>query len=114
MKKRFLIIATLISVTFSFSQSKRFQKESFKVWGNCGMCKSVIENAAESLEGVKYAKWNVRTGILKVKFKENLVDLKTIQKSIANTGYDTDLYRADDKIYNDLHYCCKYERKSLR
>ena len=48
------------------------------------MCKSVIENAAESLDGVKYAKWNVKTGNLKIKFKTQKTDLKSIQNYILD------------------------------
>ena len=36
---------------------------------------------------------------------------KELQKAIADVGYDTENYRADDDVYNSLHYCCKYERK---
>lgn len=34
-----------------------------------------------------------------------------IQKNIASVGYDTEKYRGDDKAYEELHECCKYERR---
>ena len=106
----FLIFSIFI-INTSSSQNKKYQRETFKVWGNCDMCKSLIENAAESIEGVKYARWNSEKGIIKVKFLTSKTDIDKIQKAIADVGYDTENYRADDDVYNSLHYCCKYERK---
>ena len=34
-----------------------------------------------------------------------------IQKAISYIGYDTEKYRAEDEVYEELHYCCQYERK---
>lgn len=85
-------------------------KTSFKVSGNCEMCKTTIEKAAKSLDGVKMARWNPETKKLKVKFIEGTTDLDEIQKAIAAIGYDTEKYKADDEVYNALHHCCHYER----
>ncbi len=106
----FLIFSIFITNTSS-SQNKKYKRKTFKVWGNCDMCKSLIENAAESIEGVKYARWNSKKGIIKVKFLTSKTDIDKIQKAIADVGYDTENYKADDDVYNNLHYCCKYERK---
>ena len=76
------------------------------------MCKSIIEKAAESIDGVKYARWDSEKGLMKVKFITEKADLNEIQKAIANVGYDTESYRANDEVYNNLHYFCKYERIS--
>ena len=111
MKKVVFLIFSIFIINTSFSQNKKYQRETFKVWGNCDMCKSLIENAAESIEGVKYARWNSKKGIIKVKFLTSKTDIDKIQKAIADVGYDTENYRADDDVYNNLHYCCKYERK---
>ena len=42
--KTFISIFTLF-IFFSFSANAQ-KKEEIKVWGNCGMCKKVIETAA--------------------------------------------------------------------
>ena len=106
-----LLLSSFLFFNNYFSQNKKYQKETFKVLGNCGMCKSKIENTAQSLEGVKYAKWDNNKKIIKVKFQKNLIDLASIQNSIAAVGYDTELYRASDEVYDKLHYCCKYDRE---
>lgn len=106
----FLIFCNLITIT-AFCQNKKYQKKSVKVWGNCGMCKSLIEKAAGSVDGVKYAIWDSKKGIMKVKFVSNETNLNEIQRAVSNIGYDTESYRANDEVYNNLHHCCKYERK---
>ena len=104
-----LISVVLISVSV-YAQNPKYEKANFVVSGNCEMCKTKIESAAKLIEGVKTAKWNVVNGKMKVKFNPELTNLDQIQESIAEIGYDTEKYRAEDEVYNKLHYCCKYER----
>ncbi len=82
----------------------------FNVKGNCGMCKTKIENAAKSVYGVTGANWNVNTKVISVYFNESETTLKAINNAIAKVGYDTDTAKAEDSVYNGLHECCKYER----
>ena len=84
--------------------------EKFKVYGNCGMCKKTIETGVNGLEGIKSAKWDVETKIMKVKFDLEVISLLEIKKKIAAVGYDTAEERADDEVYKNLHRCCQYER----
>ena len=84
MKKIILfLIFSVFFIATSYSQNSKYQKQTFKVWGNCGMCKSVIEKAAESIDGVKYARWDSVKGIVKVKFLTNKTDLNEIQKKLS-------------------------------
>jgi copper chaperone CopZ len=92
------------------AQDGNLIKEKIKVSGNCEMCKTTIEKAANSVDGVKMARWNPETKMLKVKFYEGTTDLDEIQKAIATVGYDTEKYKATDEVYNALHHCCQYER----
>ena len=60
--KKYIVLFLLVPF-FTFSQSNdKNTKETFSVEGNCSMCKKRIEKAALSLEGVKYAKWNKKSG----------------------------------------------------
>jgi hypothetical protein len=34
-----------------------------------------------------------------------------VHQLIASSGYDTDLQKGDDAAYENLHACCKYDRK---
>jgi len=111
--KKIQLLFTLVFAVFSLSlsaQKVKYQKANFVVSGKCEMCKTKIEATAKLIEGVKTAKWNVVNGKMKVKFNPELTNLDQIQEAIAEIGYDTEKYRAEDEVYNKLHYCCKYER----
>ena len=92
------------------AQKPKYQKTNFKVWGNCNMCKEKIEEVAKSIDGVKRAKWNSYSGKLKLKYDAEIINPKKVQQAIASIGYDTEEIKASDQSYNNLHYCCKYER----
>jgi periplasmic mercuric ion binding protein len=110
-----LAIAVLILFgTGLFAQQKNTSAASktvsVKVWGNCESCKTRIEKAAK-INGVEKADWNIQTKILTLAYNPSIVTSEEVQKKIAAVGHDTELYKADDKAYNNLPGCCKYERK---
>lgn len=82
----------------------------FKVSGNCEMCKSTIEKATGTLEGVNVANWNIETKKMHVSFNKDKVTLDKIHKTIAAAGYDTEKVKADDNVYSKLPECCQYTR----
>jgi len=104
------VITCLLSPFDMHAQSKNTQSETFKVWGNCGMCEKTIEGAMK-IKGVSKADWNKETKMMVVAYNPKEISLSDIHKRIAGVGYDTDLEKANDDIYNNLHGCCKYERK---
>ena len=83
--------------------------ETFKVSGNCGMCKSKIEKAAKDA-GAKSATWNADTKELTVSYKSSSTNTAKIQEKIAEVGYDNVGFKATTAAYDKLHGCCKYER----
>ncbi len=102
------IMFSLFTITTSNAQTSK--TETIKVWGNCGMCQSKIEKAAKSA-GAKTASWDADTKELKVTFKAKSTSSAKIQEAIANTGYDTQDFTAVKTAYDNLHGCCKYDRK---
>ncbi len=82
---------------------------SVKVYGNCGMCKKTIEKAANEKDKI-VATWDTNTKMLLVVFDSTKTDLDKILKRVASAGYDSEKFRAPDKIYNKLHGCCQYDR----
>ena len=108
MKGLFSGLMLLISI-YGFAQS-RTEKATFKVYGECEMCKQNIEKAA-SVQGVSAAIWNMDSKVLRIKFSPEVISRDSIHMLIAHAGYDTELYRAEDTIYSSLPKCCKYERK---
>ena len=110
LRKIILFISVILISVSVFAQKPKYEKVNFKVWGKCEMCKTTIEKAAKSVEGVKTARWNIINGKLKVKFNPEKTNLERIQQLIASVGYDTELFKATDESYDKLHFCCKYER----
>ncbi len=86
-------------------------KYTIEVNGNCEQCKKRIEKAAFSVSGVKSANWNVETHQLSLILNEEKTSVLDVKKAIAKVGHDTDEVKATDEIYENLHSCCKYERK---
>ncbi|MEY3367429.1 MAG: hypothetical protein RI973_584 [Bacteroidota bacterium] len=84
--------------------------EKFKVYGNCGMCKSRIEKAL-AVKGVRYAAWDQQTKMLTVKFNPELISLQELHQRCADVGHDTELVKAKDDVYQNLHGCCQYDRE---
>lgn len=85
------------------------KSETFKVWGNCGMCKDRIEKAVKT-EGVSSASWDEKTKMLTVSFDPSKTNLDALGKKLALVGHDTEKFKAEDKVYSTLPGCCKYER----
>ncbi len=117
MKRIFLNTGPLIFLLlFIFScKSKEGRQEgttsaSFKVWGNCEMCKETIEKSI-TVKGVSKADWNTETKQIEVFYDSTKISLDDIQKAIAAAGYDNAAYKGDDKAYHNLPECCQYERK---
>lgn len=82
--------------------------ETFKVSGNCEMCKERIEISTKKLNGIINADWNIKTKMLKVSFDKNLINIDKIRTNIANVGHDNGKYKSTDEVYNNLPECCKY------
>jgi copper chaperone CopZ len=101
----FLVLPALN--TMAQTQIATAKTETFKVSGNCELCKARIEKAAK-VDGVNKAEWNQSTKLLTLVYNPNLVTSDAVQKKIASVGHDTEKYRADDKVYDSLPGCCKY------
>ncbi|MDC1106961.1 efflux RND transporter periplasmic adaptor subunit [Prolixibacteraceae bacterium] len=90
------------------SHKMKMKTITMKVSGNCGMCKTTIETAANSLKGVHHAEWSKETKELTLHYMPKMVTLDQIEKAIAAKGYDTPNHIADKNIYNALPACCHY------
>jgi len=88
---------------------------TFGVRGNCGMCKSTIESATMSIEGVDTATWSTESKMISINVSTEINDqlINDIHNAIAKSGYDTELSRAVDEDYDKLPMCCKYDREMV-
>jgi len=111
--KKYLFILFLVIFSNSNAQNNLKKDEiSFKVAGNCEMCKMRIEKAALSLKGVKYANWSIPDNQIRLIYNPSRVELTEIHNSIANSGHDTSVKSAPTETYNELPICCLYVREN--
>jgi periplasmic mercuric ion binding protein len=107
------MFAMIFGITTTMAQSDTgtspVKTETFKVWGNCGMCKTRIEKAVKE-DGATSADWDVKTKMLTVIFDHSKLSVDGLSKKLATVGHDTEKYRSEDKTYDALPACCKYER----
>ena len=82
---------------------------TFGVRGNCGMCKMTIEKAANSVEGVSSAVWDVDQKKIDISFDDGKIDAVVIHEAIAASGYDTEQVAGNEEAYDGLPGCCKYD-----
>ena len=112
MKKLMFIILGCILLTSCNQTANSIANTTanFKVWGNCNMCKEIIEGSLK-VDGVSKAEWDTESKQIEVSYDSTKISIDAIQKHIASVGYDNDKYNGDGAAYNNLHECCKYERK---
>ena len=84
---------------------------SFGVRGNCSLCKKIIEKAANTVNGVAKATWDVDKKKIAVSFDETKTDVMAIHKAIAASGYDTEKVAGNKEAYNNLPSCCQYDHE---
>ncbi|PWI29013.1 heavy metal transporter [Flavobacteriaceae bacterium LYZ1037] len=97
------------TTTTEVSQEITMADLSFGVRGNCGMCKTTIEKAANSVEGVSSANWDVDKKKIDVSFDDTKTDAMAIHNAIAASGYDTEKATGNLDAYENLPGCCKYD-----
>lgn len=128
MKKVILSIAVLAAIGMTSCKNQTEEKQetpeateevnevamsetTFGVRGNCSMCKRTIEEAANSLEGVATASWDVDRKQIHVAYDKEVVDEMKIHKAIAASGYDTEQVAGDEEAYENLPECCRYDHE---
>jgi periplasmic mercuric ion binding protein len=109
MKNLILVIFSFFGYVGAANAQKEPVTLKFKVYGNCEMCKATIEKALD-VKGVKAANWNTETKMIEVVYVPAKISEEKIHELIAASGYDTEKAKASDKVYGDLHSCCKYPR----
>ena len=105
--KSILIFSVLVT---SFLTAQTLSNETFKVKGDCSMCKERIESTALK-NGAKTANWTAETQKLQLEFNPEKVSTDEILKKIAEVGHDNEKYTATSEAYEKLASCCHYERE---
>ncbi|MAT54224.1 MAG: mercury transporter [Saprospirales bacterium] len=109
LSKIVMVIAVLLSSVNSFAQIKNAKTETVKIYGNCGMCETTIENAG-NVKKVAQVDWNKDTKMATLTYDGDKTNQDEILKRIALAGYDSEKFRAPDDVYAKLAECCQYDR----
>ena len=108
----FLILSFFFTCSFDASALIiKTETATFKVFGNCGMCKERIEGALKKNINIHKADWNEDTKMISVSYDPQMISLTEIHNIIASVGYDTEKVKGNDAAYKKLHGCCQYERR---
>ena len=110
----FPIFSLMLSISIGLKAGgiKHAKTQTFKVSGDCGMCKKTIETAA-NIKGSANAIWDESKQILSLTFDSTKTSADEVLKRVAYAGYDNEKFLAPDEAYSKLHGCCQYERSAL-
>jgi copper chaperone CopZ len=107
---RRLLTMVVASIMISCSTPIQHAKIAIKdVSGNCGMCKKTIEKAG-NIDGVSMVEWDKDTKKATITIDSTKTTFDQVLQRIAESGYDNEAFKGNDKSYEGLHECCKYER----
>ena len=104
-----MAMALLLSISTCFAEIKNAKVETVHIYGNCSICKSTIETAA-NVKNVVEVEWNKDTKMAVLTYDEKQTNQVEILKRIGLAGYDSDKFLAPDNVYAKLETCCQYER----
>ncbi len=104
------VVAIFLVCTASNAQINNAKTETVKVYGNCEMCETTIEKAANKKK-ISKADWNQDTKMANITYDSKKTNLDAVLKNIALAGYDNQSFLAPDDVYNKLPDCCKYQRE---
>lgn len=105
-----IMLATFILLSIAVNaQIKNAKTETVKIYGNCGMCETKIENAG-NIKKVAKVDWDQDSKMATLTYDTTKTNADEILKRIALAGYDSDKFLAPDDVYDNLHGCCQYDR----
>jgi Cu(I)/Ag(I) efflux system membrane fusion protein len=113
-----VLVALVLATSYSCSSKKEKTEEvtesavsatmKVPVSGACGMCKTRIENIANSFESITDAVWDAETQTLTFAFDLDNEQTQALGDALAAAGHDNGFATASDEAYNALPGCCHY------
>ena len=110
--KYIMIASIVLSTSAIIAQSINQKTETVKIYGNCGMCESAIEEAG-NMKNQSNVDWDKDTKMAKISYDSLKTSKEEILKRIALAGYDSDIFLAPQDTYSNLPSCCQYERAEI-
>jgi copper chaperone CopZ len=111
-KSTLLFLITILITTSSFTSPNRDEFTiEFITLGNCYTCKLRIEAALNKTEGVTASNWDWNNDVTTVTYDDLMTDAFLVMQAVADTGHDTEWFRAPEEAYTLLiGTCCEYDR----
>lgn len=106
-------VVVLLSITSCDAKIKNAKTETVKIFGNCEMCKKVIEKAGNEKNSAE-VNWNEKTKMATLTYDATKTNKDEILKRIALAGYDSNEFLAPNDVYAKLPECCQYERNNKK
>ena len=103
----FLLFFSFVKFTVQ-AQNTSVVTDVFRVEGVCGSCKARIEKTLK-IKGITTAEWKVENKMLTVTYDPSIIKLEDIHAKMAAVGHDTEMAKAEEKVYNALPDCCLYK-----
>lgn len=107
-----IISISAVAQTTMKDNAKGPKTETFKVNGECGMCKTRIEKGLK-MDGIAKAEWDQKSKMTTVTYDPSKITVDEMKKKVASLGHDTDKYKSSDDVYSKLPDCCHYDRSKL-
>lgn len=101
-----LLVLLIAFLGMAFTGNKK-ETITFKVSGNCEMCKQRIEQALD-VKGVRFAEYSLENQTLTVHFNPKQIQAAQLHTLVQSAGHDTEAGKAPDSAYAQIPGCCKY------
>lgn len=113
MKNKIIIaaLAILVIAASAFIHPPKKVTVTFKVSGNCQMCKQRIEAALDK-PGISKVNWNINTKQLTATYNPRKYEEIQLHNLVATAGHDTEKVKANEQVYADLPECCLYRNSN--
>lgn len=78
------------------------------VGGSCDMCTDRIIKTVNEIDGVTLSDYNLDKQELHIHYIDSNTSIEAVSKALATVGHDTELFKAEQEVYDALPGCCKY------
>ncbi len=109
-----ILLISFLSVGVKAAVQKKSETVTIQTSAICESCKKRLEKTLKSSEGIEEANLNLNNKKVKVKYDPAKTSPDKIREVIANTGYDADVVKKNEKAFNNLPQCCQRPEKGDR
>lgn len=102
-----IMLAILFAPSNLNAQKAKLDTVKIKTSAECEMCKTRLEKEVSLMKGVKSVTVDLTTQVATVVYNNTKTDPAKIRTVIANTGYDADDVKANNRAQKKLPACCK-------